>query len=106
MTTPAGKHVGRITFEILRPVPMTTLTVSARVARPGRSVELIEASLADADGEVMRATAWRLRTQPVELEPRPADEPPAHGPADGDVAGLLPDRAWTWATTPRWSTGS
>ena len=85
-----GKHVGRVTFEILRPVPMTTLTVSARVARPGRSVELVEASLADEEGEVMRATAWRLQTKPVELEPPPPDEPPAHGPADGDAKDFFP----------------
>ena len=38
----------------------------------------------------MRATAWRLRTQPVELEPRPADEPPAHGPADGESRDFFP----------------
>ena len=47
-----GKHVGRVTFEVLRPVPISTLTVSAEVVRPGRSVELIEGSLADGDGEV------------------------------------------------------
>ena len=88
-----GKHVARITFEILRPVPMTTLTVSARVARPGRSVELVEASLADAEGEVMRAAAWRLRTKAVELEPAPPDEPPAHGPADGSPTGFFPTGA-------------
>ncbi|MDQ4048263.1 MAG: thioesterase family protein [Actinomycetota bacterium] len=35
----------RITFEILKPVPIAALTCSARVVRPGRSVELIEGSL-------------------------------------------------------------
>jgi hypothetical protein len=85
-----GKHVGRVTFEVLRPVPMTTLTVSAEVVRPGRSVELVEASLADRDGEVMRARAWRLVTQPVELDPAPPDESPAHGPADGTQRDFFP----------------
>ena len=88
-----GKHVGRVTFEILRPVPLSTLTVSARVARPGRSVELVEASLSDSDGEVMRASAWRLRTQQVELEPAPRDEPPAHSPADGGSQDFFPTGA-------------
>jgi len=61
------RQVGRITFEILRPVPIAPLRVEARVARPGRSVELVEASLSDSDGEVIRATAWRLRSTEVEL---------------------------------------
>jgi hypothetical protein len=55
------RQVGRITFEILRAVPIAPLWVEARVARPGRSVELVEASLSDSEGEVIRATAWRLR---------------------------------------------
>ena len=83
-------HVGRITCEILRPVPMTPLTVSARVVRPGRSVELVEASMADEEGEVMRASAWRLRTEPVELSPSPPDEAPAHGPGDGSSQDFFP----------------
>ena len=37
------------------------LRVEARIVRPGRSVELVEATLSDADGEVIRARAWRLR---------------------------------------------
>jgi hypothetical protein len=88
---PDGKHVGRVTLEILRPVPLTTLTVSAHIARPGRSVELVEASLSDSEGEVMRATAWRLRTQP--LEPAPPDDPPAHGPAEGKERDFFPTGA-------------
>jgi hypothetical protein len=87
---PEGKHVGRVTCEILRPVPIAPLTVSASVARPGRSVELVEASLADEDGEVMRATAWRLATEPVELAPKPPPEPPPHGPDDGEPRDFFP----------------
>ena len=72
-----------MTFEILRPVPIARLTVSAEVVRPGRSVELIEGILADGDTEIMRARAWRVRTEPVELdEPRPAEQAlpgPNHG---------------------------
>jgi hypothetical protein len=104
-----GKHVGRVTCEILRPVPMTQLTVSADVVRPGRSVELVEASLSDGDGEVMRATAWRLATQPVELEPRPREEPPAHGPHDGEPKDFFPtgaDVGYHTAMEYRFVTGS
>ena len=71
------RQVGKISFEILRPVPIAPLRVEARVARPGRSVELVEASLSDSDGEVIRATAWRLRSAEVEL---PAGLTSADGP--------------------------
>ena len=53
--------LARLTFEILRPVPLAELAVAARVIRPGRSVELLEGELS-ADGEVvMSARAWRVR---------------------------------------------
>lgn len=90
---PAGKQVGRITFEILRPVPLAELRADARVVRPGRSVELLEGSLFDSEGEVMRATAWRLRTGDVALDPPPAAEPPTHGPADGRHRDFFPTGA-------------
>lgn len=59
------RRVGRITYEILRAVPIAPLRAEARVVRPGRSVELVEATLAAEDGVVIRATAWRLRVAEV-----------------------------------------
>ena len=51
----------RFTCEILRPIPVGELTVAARLARPGRSVELLEATMTADGREVARATAWRVR---------------------------------------------
>jgi hypothetical protein len=70
LVSDSPRHVGRVTFEVLRPVPIAPLRVEARVIRPGRSVELVEAALSDDAGEVMRATAWRLRVDDVDV---PAD---------------------------------
>jgi len=82
----AGGHIGRITLEILRPVPITELRVRAEVSRPGRRVEMIDASLSDTAGtELMRARAWRLRGSPVALEAVHEPEP-LPSPAEG-VAG-------------------
>jgi hypothetical protein len=87
---PDGSQVGRVTFEILRPVPIEPLSVEARVVRPGRSVELLEAELSR-EGEVLvRANAWRLSTQPVKLEPEPPADLPPPGPATAPERDFFP----------------
>lgn len=61
-------RIARITYEVLRPVPIGRLAIRTSVIRPGRRVELDQASLLDAEGrEVMRATAWRIRAADVSL---------------------------------------
>jgi hypothetical protein len=77
-------HVGRLTYELLRSVPIAPLRVSAEVARPGRSVEMVEAELSDADGVVMRARAWRLRTKDVKFDEVPGLREPPPGPDRGE----------------------
>ncbi|WP_249644058.1 thioesterase family protein [Nocardia sputi] len=62
-----GFQVGRVAVEILGPVPLEPLTAAARVVRPGRSVELIEARLSTDRGPVMRANAWRFKLAEPEL---------------------------------------
>jgi hypothetical protein len=60
-------QVCRLTFEILRSIPIGPVAVEARIVRPGRRVQLLEAELR-VDGEtLMMARAWRLRTAPVDL---------------------------------------
>jgi Thioesterase-like superfamily len=53
--------VTRFSMDILRPVPLTPLTVSARVERPGRRVQLLHAVLRSDDVELCRVSAWRIR---------------------------------------------
>jgi hypothetical protein len=62
------RTVGRITYEILRSIPIARLRVDAEVIRPGRSVELIEATLRDEREDLARARAWRLRTTELDLD--------------------------------------
>ncbi|MBW8059278.1 MAG: thioesterase family protein [Solirubrobacterales bacterium] len=84
-------QIGRVTIEVLRPVPIGPVRVEARIARPGRRVQMIEASLGNDDGELMRATAWRIRTAPVELPPGAASErEPPPGPDEGLSADFFP----------------
>jgi len=86
-----GFQIARVTFEILRPVPIGTVKLEAELVRPGRSVQMLEASLAGADGEkLIVARAWRIRTSelgiPEGVETTPAPPP---GPQEGDVPGFF-----------------
>ena len=76
-----GMRVGRVTVEILAPVPIAPLTVSASVVRPGRSVEMLEASLSGPDGEVMRARGWRLAVSEITADWEREEPPPGRGDA-------------------------
>lgn len=85
------RFVARVTFEILRPIPITELLVEAKVTRGGRRVDMVEASLAEADGKVLiRARAWRIIRRDVEL---PAGlsgaEPDSHAARAGRPGGEL-----------------
>jgi hypothetical protein len=84
-------QVGRLTFEILRSVPIGPVTVSARVVRPGRRVQLVEAELGDGEQALMRARAWRLRTEAVELPAEALAAPAAPpGPERGAEVEFFP----------------
>jgi hypothetical protein len=88
-TTIAGaSQVVRISYDILGPMPVTRLRTPARVVRPGRSVELVEAALVAGDRTVMRARAWRIK---VALTRQPTGDwvrVAARSTLDGSGAGL------------------
>ncbi|WP_328601158.1 thioesterase family protein [Actinomadura physcomitrii] len=62
-----GTRVARVTVEILSPVPVAELEVSARVVRPGRRVALLEGEMTHEGRPVVRATAWRIMATPAEV---------------------------------------
>ena len=90
----AGKlepaRVARITFEILRPVPIAPLDVSARVVRPGRNVELVEGSLSAGETEVLRARAWRVRTKEMQLDGPALPADPMAPPSQAQARDFFP----------------
>jgi len=91
--------ISRVTFEILHAVPVGELRPSVRIVRPGRSVELLEASLEANGREVVRASAWRVlradgpRTPEDPEPPLPLPDAEAAMPAQLD-SGYL--RAVEW----------
>jgi acyl-Coa thioesterase superfamily protein/acyl-CoA thioesterase superfamily protein len=53
-------RLARVAIDILRPVPVDTITVRTRTLRPGRRVALLE-TVMEADGqEVLTARGWRI----------------------------------------------
>lgn len=69
-------QLGRLTFEILRSVPIAPVRVEARIVRPGRRVQLLEAELSVAGEALIRARAWRLRRAEVGIPAAAAVAPP------------------------------
>lgn len=83
-----GFQVGRVVFEILRPVPIGEVRVASKVLRPGKRAQLVEASLGGESGELMRATAWLLRVGEVEM---PVEASAVDAPPPGPEAGHEPE---------------
>lgn len=92
--------VARMTVEILGPVPVGEVEVRARMLRPGRSVELVEAVLSANGRDAARAAAWRIkRTDQEGVASRDPQPPvlPDHQreiPAGGWVDGYLSAVEW------------
>ncbi len=93
--------VARVTVELLGPVPVGEVAVRARVVRPGRSVELVEAVMAAGGRDVARASAWRVRrSEGVEVASRAPAPPPLPAaetllaPPEGWIDGYLSAVEW------------
>ena len=83
-------QLARVTYEILRPVPIARLEVSAEVVRPGRSVELVEGALRHDGEDVVRARAWRIRTTDVDVDREPAEPARVPGPQAAESKSFFP----------------
>jgi hypothetical protein len=100
-----GGQTVRLSYDILAPVPVAQVHVAARVLRPGRRVEQIEATLSADGSPCMRVTAWRMRVEetPQIATPEPPPPPPSSGrmgafdgwPGIDDVA-YKDALEWSW----------
>ncbi|MEV7687768.1 thioesterase family protein [Streptomyces bungoensis] len=109
---PGGRpemRVARLTYEIMRPVPLRPLTVTTRVLRAGRSVELVEAGLTpDGGEEVMRVTALLMKTAPGSVpEVSPGPQVPGPGPEVPEAFFPVPwEQGYHTAMDVRFAAGS
>lgn len=74
----------RLSYDIWGTVPMAEVDVQVRVLRPGRTIELVEATLSHGGRTVVTLRAWLMRredTASVSGSRLPAVPPPADTPA-------------------------
>jgi Thioesterase-like superfamily len=83
-------RLARITSEFLGPIPRAEMEVRTSVLRPGKRIELLEATLSSGGRDVVAARAWRIAVQP------PGNIPAGVTPPDPVPArpGPQPPRTW------------
>jgi hypothetical protein len=87
-------QLSRITFDILGLLAAADFSVEVAVLRPGRTIELVEATLTIAERPVIRARAWLLSRQDT------------RSVAGGQPEPLpSPDGLDAWAATGTWGGG-
>lgn len=63
----APMRIARVTVDLLRPVPLSPLTIVAEIVREGRRIQVIAVSLRAGETEVVRASVLRVRREAVAL---------------------------------------
>lgn len=70
-------RLARVTVDILRPIPVGTLTVRTRTLRPGKRVALLETVMEAGGQEVLHARGWRIGRNDFAPEVRRNGQVPA-----------------------------
>jgi len=98
-------RLARVAIDILRPVPVATLTVRTRTLRPGKRVALLETVMEAGGQEVLYARGWRIArsedgptvTRTGALPEIPASQEAPRFPG-GYVDGYLAAIDWRFAS--------
>jgi len=93
--------IGRISIDLLGPVPVGPLSVTTSVLRPGRQVSLHSATLYDetAGRDCVVARAWVL---PRSTSGPGTSTPLPHRPADGETTPLPPSWSHGYVDAVEW----
>jgi hypothetical protein len=83
----SGFTVTRLTIELQRPVPLTPLTVTAHVTKPGRRVVRAEVAVATGDDTVVQATAVAIRHADLPVGDEAPDDGRSTVPEPGPDGG-------------------
>ncbi len=99
-----GMVLARITVEVLGPVPAGPVEVTAAVERPGRSIQMVGATMSAGGRAVLRARAWRLArgdtstvtTGLAAAMPGPETSTVRDERPDGWLPGFIDAMEWAW----------
>ncbi len=99
-------RVARVNVEFLGPIPLDELVVRTSLVRPGKRIEMLEATLENRDGRAVAiARVWRIAVQPQpELERRAtlaARPPPSASAASPELFGIEIG-TWGYADALEW----
>jgi hypothetical protein len=113
-----GLVLGRLSYDILGAVPVDVVTIAVRLLRPGRTIELVEATLAHGGRAVVVLRAWLMQQRDTTTivgggfpPMAPPEEVPAWDPTTVWPGGFIasvevrrdevePGRARYWVRTP------
>jgi hypothetical protein len=71
--TPVPMHIARVTIDLMRPVPLTELTLETEVLREGRKIQLCAVRLLAGNVVVVGATVLKIKTQVLTLPSEAVD---------------------------------
>lgn len=80
---PDGMMLGRLSYDLWRPVTRERITTAVTVLREGRKACTLEASLLQGGRPAARCTALYLKADPASTPPTAPAPPPAAGPEAG-----------------------
>ncbi|WP_405003148.1 thioesterase family protein [Kitasatospora purpeofusca] len=86
-----GLTLGRIGYDILGRIALDECEITVESVRPGRTIELLEATVLIGGRAVVRARAWLLATLDTSAV---ADSPIEPLPAPGELAPWAMDEEW------------
>lgn len=72
----AEARIARMSIEILGPISLDPIAISAEVVRPGKKIELLTAEARAGGRTILRANAWRIAVAPERCPAVGVDEPP------------------------------
>ncbi len=87
-------RIGRVALDILGLIPLAPFTITTRLLRPGRTIELVEATMSAQGRACIVARAWRMQT---------SDTSDIAGTEDAAIAG--PEPMQPWDGMDQWSGG-
>lgn len=98
--------IGRITVDMLGPIPQGRIRTEATIVRPGKRIELVEGKLWAEGRLAVTATAWRIRATPgatadeahtTEVSSLPDPQEQRYFPGVGDEWGYGRAVEWRFA---------